>query len=144
MVLLLTRGKKIKLILKFLTGRRFCRLDINAYTRHDTWVPTFMLNQKEHLHTNNKLKYTKCRSSNQADRDQIVMDIAKTPFARIGGNLINRTDEDVTESFSSRSFVNDPSRDTQVGFNPDRHSYFFDRATGDPIIAGDEAIQVNL
>ena len=31
---------------------------------------------------------------------------------------------------------------TQVGFNPKKHSYFFDRETGDPVIAGKEAIQV--
>ena len=29
---------------------------------------------------------------------------------------------------------------TQAGMNPRRHSYFYDRATGDPVISGDEAI----
>ena len=31
---------------------------------------------------------------------------------------------------------------TQVGFNPDRHSYMYDRATGTPVVGGSEAIQV--
>jgi len=32
---------------------------------------------------------------------------------------------------------------TQVGFNPDRHSYFYDRADGvTPILGGDEAVQI--
>ena len=37
--------------------------------------------------------------------------------------------------------LNDPAW-TQVGYNPDRHSYFFDRATGEPVISGEEAIQI--
>ena len=31
---------------------------------------------------------------------------------------------------------------TQVGFNPDRHSYYYDRQTGAPVTGGDEAIQI--
>ena len=30
----------------------------------------------------------------------------------------------------------------EVGFNPKKHSYFFDRETGNPVIAGEEALQV--
>ena len=63
----------------------------------------------------------------------------KKPFARIGGNLVNRTDE---ENFSlAKKYLKDPEW-TQVGFNPMKHSYFFDRRTGDPVIGGEEAIQV--
>jgi len=63
----------------------------------------------------------------------------KKPFARIGGNLVNRTDEDNYKL--AQQYINDPEW-TQVGFNPMKHSYFFDRKTGDPITGGEEAIQV--
>ena len=31
---------------------------------------------------------------------------------------------------------------TQVGYNPDRHSYMYDRATGRPVTGGSEAVQI--
>ncbi len=63
----------------------------------------------------------------------------KSPFARIDGDLVNRTDE---ENYRlAQEALTNPEW-TQVGFNPDRHSYFFDRATGDPVVGGEEAIQV--
>lgn len=31
---------------------------------------------------------------------------------------------------------------SQVGFNPDRHSYYYDRKTGEPVTSGDKAVQV--
>ena len=63
----------------------------------------------------------------------------KKPFARIGGNLVNRTDK---ENYRlAQQYIDDPEW-TQVGFNPMKHSYFFDRKTGDPVTGGEEAIQV--
>jgi len=119
------------------------RLDINAYTEHDTWVPTLHVEPKgtsSHRATasirNVDLMPTPAK---ERKAEKVMEGGAKSPFARIGGNLINRTDE---ENYRlAQKALNDPEW-TQVGFNPDRHSYFFDRATGDPIIAGDEAIQV--
>jgi hypothetical protein len=31
---------------------------------------------------------------------------------------------------------------TQAGYNPDRHSYMYDRATGEPILSGSKAVQI--
>ena len=43
----------------------------------------------------------------------------------------------------SQSIPSDINTWTQVGFNPDRHSYFYDRADGvTPIVGGDEAVQI--
>jgi hypothetical protein len=43
----------------------------------------------------------------------------------------------------SQSIPSDINTWTQVGFNPDRHSYFYNRADGvTPIIGGDEAVQI--
>ena len=120
------------------------RLDIPAYTRHDVWVPT--------IHDEAGTKLTSHRAtaaiSNvdmflspkmQKKAEDIKKGKAKSPFARIGGNLINRSDE---ENYRlAQKYLNDPEW-TQVGYNPDRHSYFFDRKTGNPVIGGEEAIQV--
>ena len=140
----LAKRQKEKINLEIPDGQKVgLRLDIPAYTRHDTWVPTLHVEPKgtsSHRATasirNVDLMPTPAK---EAKAKKVMEGGAKTPFARIGGNLINRTDE---ENYRlAQKALNDPEW-TQVGFNPDRHSYFFDRATGDPIIAGEEAIQV--
>jgi hypothetical protein len=140
----LDKRQKQKINVEIADGQRVgIRLDINAYLRKDTWIPTIHVEPKgtsSHRATvaisNVDLMPT---ASSQRKSKKVMEGGPKTPFARIGGNLINRTDE---ENYRlARKALNDPEW-TQVGFNPDRHSYFFDRFTGDPVIAGDEAIQV--
>tara|TARA_R110002050_G_scaffold152112_1_gene279449 strand:- start:7393 stop:13005 length:5613 start_codon:yes stop_codon:yes gene_type:complete len=63
----------------------------------------------------------------------------KTNYSRIKGNLINRTDE---ENYRLAQEALNSDEWTQVGYNPDRHSYYFDRKTGEPVLGGDEGIQV--
>ena len=120
------------------------RLDIDAYEKHNVWVPTI------HAEGGNKLTSHRAtvaiedvdlflRDTLQRKAEKIKGGAQKSPFARIGGKLINRTDE---ENYTlMQKYLNDPAW-TQVGYNPRKHSYFFDRATGNPIIAGEEAIQV--
>ena len=140
----LRKGQKEKINIEVPDGQKVgLRLDINAYTVHDTWVPTLHVEPKG---TSSHRATASIRNvdlmptpANERKAEKVMGGGPKTPFARIGGNLINRTDE---ENYRlAQEALNDPEW-TQVGFNPDRHSYFFDRATGDPIIAGDEAIQV--
>ena len=137
--------KKEKINTKIPEGSKVgLRLDIPAYTRHDVWVPT--------IHDEGGTKLTSHRSTAaisdvdmmlspklQEKAEKIKEGTAKSPFARIGGKLINRSDE---ENYRlAQKYLNDPEW-TQVGYNPDRHSYFFDRKTGNPVIGGEEAIQV--
>jgi len=41
-----------------------------------------------------------------------------------------------------QSFPENLSEWTQVGFNPDRHSYYYERGTNRMVISGDEALQI--
>jgi hypothetical protein len=43
---------------------------------------------------------------------------------------------------SDQSMPPDLDTWTQVGYNPDRHSYMYDRETGDPVSSGSEAVQI--
>jgi hypothetical protein len=144
MVNALNKRQKEKINIEVPDGQKVgLRLDINAYTNHDTWVPTLHIEPKgtsSHRATASIRNVDLMPTLTDEGKAKKVMEGgAKSPFARIGGNLINRTDE---ENYRlAQEALNDPEW-TQVGFNPDRHSYFFDRATGDPIIAGDEAIQI--
>ena len=145
MSMALDTRKKEKINIEIPEGSKVgLRLDIPAYTRHDVWVPT--------IHDEGGTKLTSHRSTAaisdvdmtlsaglQEKASRIKEGGAKSPFARIGGKLINRSDEDNYRL--AKKYLNDPEW-TQVGYNPDRHSYFFDRKTGSPVVGGDEAIQV--
>ena len=63
----------------------------------------------------------------------------KTPFAQVRGSFVNRTDAQ-NEAIAQEA-LNSPEW-TQVGFDPRRHSYFYDRKTGEPVTFADEVVQV--
>jgi hypothetical protein len=57
----------------------------------------------------------------------------KAPFARMNGKWRNVDPEVAREQ--AEKFINDPNW-TQVGMNPYRHSFFYDKATGQPVELG--------
>ena len=63
----------------------------------------------------------------------------KSSYAKMNGSYVNRTD---AENLAlAKEALNDPDW-TQIGFDPRRHSYFYDRKTGQPILSASEVIQV--
>ena len=139
-----------KLNIEIEEGKRVgLRLDINAYKNHDTWVPTI------HDDKQNAIGYQSTASAKNADftmsnikgkltaeeKAQRVMEgtDSKTPFAQIMGDYIDRTEEEnfraAQEAFNSDEWI-------QVGFDPRRHSFFYDRVTGQPVEFADEVIQI--
>lgn len=64
---------------------------------------------------------------------------SKSPYAKMIGKFVNKTDEENT--LSAKEFLNSPNW-IQVGFDPRRHSYFYDRKTGEPVTFAEEVIQV--
>ena len=124
------------------------RLDIPAYEDYDTWVVS--------LH-DGTVKGGKAIGYGQTAVLKNVefmtapkggLNIAKGPdfggtnkstIARIHGDYYNANPEDVYEQ--AKRLINDPEW-TQVGMNPFRHSYFYDKATGAPVLNADEVIQV--
>lgn len=115
------------------------RLDIPAYTNHGVWVPT--------IHAKGKASHRATAAINNADftrtpqgKAQKVMEGgAKSPFAQIKGGFINRTDAE-NEAIAQQALGN--SSWTQVGFDPRRHSFFYDRKTGEAVTTADEVVQV--
>ncbi len=121
------------------------RLDIPAYTEHNVWVPTLKPLEgpdKTSSHrataaiTNPDLSVSEALQSKAL---KVKEGGPKSPFAVIKGSLVNRTDEQ--NYLLAQQHLKDPEW-TQVGYNPKKHSYFFDRETGQPVIGGEEAIQV--
>lgn len=124
------------------------RVDIPAYTNHGVWVVSVhegkasgaggaagkvigyestasVTNPKFGVAENSALK--------------IALGEAKGTIATIGGEWVSSTPEEIAAQ--AQKALNNPNW-AQVGMDPERHSYFYDRATMEPIVSGDSALQV--
>lgn len=126
------------------------RLDIPAYNNFDTWVVSihdaknegkilgyaqtavlknvdFIINPRQSL----SIAYQKLNARGEKT--------AKTTIARMRGSWVNESPESVHER--AKKLLNDPQW-VQVGMNPYRHSGFYDKKTGEPLVSAEELIQV--
>ena len=119
------------------------RLDIPAYDNYDKWIVS--------LHDGTKrggealgygqtavLKNVEFVSSAKGGLN-IAKGKSKATIARIHGDYYNAEPENVYEAV--RDLLGS-SEWTQVGMNPFRHSYFYNKATGLPVTRADEVLQV--
>jgi len=116
------------------------RLDITAYDIYDTWVVSI----HEGVSRGKPIGYAKSIVlDNVAFESDSALKIAtkspKATIARIHGDLVNRDPEEVYQQVFD--LMDDPEW-TQVGMNPFRHSYFYDKATGNPVTRADQVLQV--
>ena len=70
---------------------------------------------------------------------RIATGAQKGPYATISGELEQTTPD--AAFAEAQAALNDPTF-VQVGFDPTRHSYFYDRMTTQPVVAADRIIQV--
>jgi hypothetical protein len=119
------------------------RLDIPAYEDYDTWVVS--------LHDGNKegksiaygqtavLKNVNFKTF-PGPAIRIAMGTQnKSTIGRIFGEWFNEDPEVVHAR--AKELMNDPAW-TQVGMNPFRYSWFYDKADGMPLASADEVVQV--
>lgn len=145
----LAENKRSKLNTPFEEGQEVgVRLDIPAYLRaeNSAWVPTIHIGGKAMGHQSTAairdVDFTKSVTGKktQAEMAQAVMEGGgKSPFAQMMGKYIDRNADQnyaaAVEAMNSDEWI-------QVGFDPRRHSYFYDRATGQPVEFADEVIQI--
>jgi len=132
---------------KELAGQKVStRLDIPAYNNYNTWVVTV-------ASPDNTFKSTYGESANltkvvfgsptgQAKALKIAIGGAKTPFAVMEGTWKNKSTEELA-LIAQKHLANPAKSDwIQVGMNPYKHSYFYDKASMLPVISADEVIQI--
>jgi hypothetical protein len=130
----------------FSDGERVAsRLDIPAYNAYDTWVVSI------HDGANNTPKgkvlgYGQTAVLKNVDFGtspkgamSIAAETDKATIARIYGNWVNEDSESAHKR--ATELMDDPAW-TQVGMNPYRHSFFYDKSDGTAVISADEVIQV--
>jgi len=120
------------------------RLDIPAYNNYDTWV----VSVHEGTGVSGKsLGYGKVavldnvsfNSNPKAAYGVATGNKDKAPFARMNGKWRNVDPEAARKQ--AEEYLTDPDW-VQVGMNPYRHSFFYDKATGQPLASADEVIQI--
>ena len=126
------------------------RLDIPAYEKHDKWIVSV------HDAKNKKgiegldgdiigygktavLKNVEFKSNPQAASKISAKRADKGTIARIFGDYVNADPDKVAAS--AKKFLKDPEW-TQVGYNPFRHGFFYDKDTGLPVKSAKEVLQV--
>ena len=119
------------------------RLDIPAYKDHGVWVPTIhdrsgdkqpVIAHEPAAHISNA-KFTIPEGKALA----VAKGVNKSPFATIDGSWNKTPVEDIHAM--AHKYLNHPDW-SQVGMDPERHSYFYNRKTQEPITNADEVMQV--
>jgi hypothetical protein len=116
------------------------RLDIPAYTGKGVWVNSI------HDEKAKKVAYGPVASVknadlgiSQAESKRIAQGGAKAPYARIKGEWNPISEEEAIAK--AQEYLDHPEW-RQIGMDPERHSYFYDRRTMQPITNAEEIIQI--
>lgn len=125
------------------------RLDIPAFEKNNTFVVA--IHESKPTATSPKagaslsyrsvagLKNVKFTVGNQAKALDIAAGEFKDKLQTMEGDYVSLTPEQAFKR--AQAALNDPTY-IQVGFNPLRHAYFYDRRTTMPVIGASEVIQV--
>ena len=121
------------------------RLDIPAYNDTDTWVVSLHDGTEKGGAT---VGYAQTAVLNDVNfttvplaASSIAAGKGKTTIARMNGSYVNAEPEEVYNTAKELLEAN-PEDWTQVGMNPYRASYFYDKADGMPVVSSDQVIQV--
>ena len=129
------------------------RLDINGYTNHDKWVAAVRTTEDVAEDVSptayGKAVYLKNVNMLQPEGLQkkslrIATGKEKGPHAVMEGAYQQQSPEEIYEYAKSvfEDSLKPDSEWVQIGYNPVRAGYFYDRATGLPLEAAEEVIQV--
>lgn len=121
------------------------RLDIPAYTNHGVWAIS-VHEQQKNFNAGKSIGYDSVAAITEPTFGavekaalSIAAGKAKSTIAVVKGNWKPVTEKEAVAQ--AKAALKDKSW-TQVGMDPTRHAYFYDRKTGEPVVSGDEAIMV--
>jgi hypothetical protein len=119
------------------------RLDIPAYENYDIWVVSVHSGDKEGLAIGYGqtayLKDVNFKSFPKTALKIATGESAKSTIGRMFGTWVNKDPKQVRDM--AIQYLNNPDW-IQVGMNPFRHSWFYDKSDGMPLLTTTEVIQV--
>jgi len=133
------------------------RLDIPAYNEYDKWVVSIHDGKSRNGSVVGYGQAIRLKNIEFGSDPKVALDIAKgkrvakttgeekpmgkATIARVFGDYVPEDPYEL-QMFAKKILADKDSSWTQVGMNPYRGSYFYDKATGTPITRADEVIQV--
>lgn len=119
------------------------RLDIPAYTSKGVWIPTIHgagASGSPIAHE----PVARVRDARFNVPERKALDVAsgimdKSPFAKILGKWSPTSEEEAVAA--ANEYLRHPDW-RQVGMDPERHSYFYDRASQEPVLTSEDVLQV--
>lgn len=118
------------------------RLDIDAYTNFDVWIPTLKHEGKTLYSPSVSLKdvtFIQPDSPPVGKALKVATGATKAPFAVMKGKY-NQMSDDAAFEYAQQIFDSDEW--IQVGYDPTRRGYFYDRADGAPVLEAEEVVQI--
>ena len=119
------------------------RLDIPSYNNYDTWVVSIHeglgRSGKSVGYSNTGWITDVIFNTNPEIAYNIATYKSKSTFARANGLWKDHTADEAFKK--AQQYMDDPEW-SQIGMNPYRFSYFYDKADGMPVVNADEVIQI--
>jgi hypothetical protein len=119
------------------------RYDVNAYQNYNTWVVSVHDGSTQSGGVIGYSPFARIKNVKFYSVPSAALNIAaggpKVPFARMFGDFVNDSSENIVKE--SQQFLKSEGW-TQIGMNPERASYFYNKGTGKPIIEAEEVVQV--
>ena len=119
------------------------RLDINAYTNYDVWVPTLTHPELKTVYAPTvvmrDVNFIKPEDKAVTSARKVAAGAEKSPFAVMQGKYVDMSADDAFK-YAQETFDSDEW--TQVGYDPVKRGFFYDRETGNAVVEADEVIQV--
>jgi hypothetical protein len=122
------------------------RLDIPAYNEYDKWIVSLhdagkgnAIGYGQSAHLMGDDKPIEFITSPMGAHKIAANEMNKESFARIRGNWQQHDPQELYQR--AQTLMADPEW-TQIGMNPYRHSYFYDKADMAPVTSADEVIQI--
>lgn len=132
---------------KLPTGTRVgARLDIPAYTKHGSWVVTLHEPFKggragnRHGYVPSAVLKNVEFNVHEPAAQNIAAGKAKSTIATMDGDYQSHISDEKTHRIAQKAIKS--GKWVQVGMNPKRHSYFYDRKTGEPLVSAAHVIQI--
>lgn len=115
------------------------RLDIPSYSHHGVWVNSVHQPKKPTVYAATSAAKNVAMKVNVDKALKTAKGGEKAPYATMSGEWNPMTAE---EAFAKAQEYIDHPEWSQIGFDPERHGFFYDRETMEPITHADEVIQV--
>jgi len=115
------------------------RLDIPAYKDHGVWVNSIHRKDQPTVYDSTSSVKNATMIGSPEKALKVAQGGPKAPFAVIRGDWNPMSQEDAVKN--AQAYLDHPDW-RQIGYDPERHGYFYDRVTMEPVHGAEEVIQI--